>query len=293
MGDCMFRMFTYKNLGFLAAIICSFSFLISYFNYISPSIVASSSAGVRLPVIMYHHICNRESSWGDYVIPAYLLEEDFKYFKENNITPVSFKMIKAFIENGVELPEKPVILTFDDGQKSFLTKAVPLLEKYGFYANINIVGSLVELYTQNGDTNDSYAYLNKADIKLLSENDLIEIGCHTYNFHSLTGRKGIRRLPTESEEQYKEIIEADLKNFNELLFSITGKSTEIYAYPYGIRSDTALNIIKSRGYNVTLTCREAVNYINRDSQMYELGRFNRPYGISSENFFEKIFNDNG
>ncbi len=284
----MFRLFTYKNLAVLSFFMCVILLVCSGFN--STAVIAQiGSGGVKVPIVMYHHICDNESRWGDYIIPQSLLEEDFLYFKENNITPVSFKELAEFTESGERLPKKCIVITFDDGQKSFITKVLPLLEKYNYPANINIVGSLVKLYTENGDTNDNYAYLNRQDIETLSEHKLVELGCHTYNFHSLNNRRGIDKLNSESEEDYKKALEEDTLLFSELFFDITGKAPTIYAFPYGIRNDTALEFLKGKGYSVTLTCREGVNILNKGDNLYELGRFNRPHGKSSKDFFGKMY----
>ena len=237
---------------------------------------------------MYHQISDNPSIYGDYVIPLSLIESDFQYMKNNNINPVSFKDLADYTKKGTPLPENPVIITFDDGERSFFTKVLPLLEKYGYCANMNIVGALVELYTRNGDTNDKYAYLNDNDVKALAEHPLVELGCHSYNLHSLSGRRGMGKIYGETNEAYEKIIEADLNKFQEKITSLTGSDLEIFAYPYGIRNDFLMSIIKRKGYSVTLTCRESVNKITVGSDLYELGRFNRPYGKSSEKFFKEI-----
>ena len=203
--------------------------------------------------------------------------------------PVSFNQLKNFVLTGEALPPKCIILTFDDGQKSFLTKVLPLLEKYNYPANINIVGALTQLYTDNGDNNDCYAYLNSEDIKLLHLHQLVEIGCHSYDFHSLGTRRGASRLKNETDAEYKKIVRKDIFLFNSLYSSVTQDKTTIYAYPYGIRNDFLLEELKEQGFTVTLTCRESVNHISRGDSLYELGRFNRPYGINRELFFGKIF----
>ena len=262
----------------------------SLLNCISPyTAVFASQAGVEIPIIMYHQISENKSIWGDYVIPFSVLEEDFEYMKGNNITPVSFEQLQLFVEKGKKLPKNPIIMTFDDGERSFLTKVLPLLEEYGYPANMNIVGSLVALYTKNGETDDKYAYLNAGDIKILVENELVTIGYHSYNLHSLSGRRGMGKIHGEREEDYKNLIYNDIEKFNTYYERITGEKTEIIAYPYGIKNETLKTIVREKGFKITLTCREETNKISVGSSLEELGRFNRPYGKSSESFFDKIY----
>ena len=239
-------------------------------------------------IIMYHQISENSALWGDYVIPEKLLDSDFKYLKDNGYTPIKIKDLIDFTKGNKDLPQKPVIITFDDGQRSFLTKVLPLLEKYNFPANTNIVGSLVDLYTENGETDDRYAYLNWNDIKILSEHPLVEIGHHSYNFHSLGLRRGMGKIYGESNSAYTEIIKTDIKTLNDKLLMNIGFVPYIMAYPYGIKNKTLEEIVKSEGFSVTLSCRECINKIYVGDELFELGRFNRPYKYSTNTFFTEI-----
>lgn len=261
----------------------------SFLNTLSPYVDVFSQIGVEIPIIMYHQISENNSIWGDYVIPLSVLEEDFQYMKNHNITPISFEQMKLYVEKGERLPQNPIIITFDDGERSFITKVLPLLEEYNFPANMNVVGSLIQLYTQNGDTDDRYAYLNENDIKELAKNELVTLGCHSYNLHSLSGRRGMGKIYGESEEKYKKLIYNDIKKFKKDFERITGEKTDIFAYPYGIKNETLVTIVREKGFKITLTCREEINRISVGDSLEELGRFNRPYGKSSKSFFEKIY----
>ena len=285
----MFKIFTFKTLAIISACICFLLITGAFFNTFSPIIATSSSLTATVPIVMYHQIKDTTSHWGNYILPTHVLKEDFEYFKKAGITPVSFDDLKNFVGNGKPLPKKCIVITFDDGEKSFLTKVVPLLEEYSYPANVNVVGSLVELYTENGETDDRYAYLNEEDITELSKNPLVEIGCHSYNLHSLSNRRGMGKLYGESDEAYLEFIKADFEKFDSAVTSVINKNLRILAYPYGIRNDNLLGFAKENGYTITLTCRESVNTLTVGGDLYELGRFNRPYGKSSKDFFSGFY----
>ena len=284
----MFRIFTFKQLAVISFLLCFIMLTGSALNTVSPYVEVFSRSSVNVPIIMYHQISDNSSAFGDYVISSEILREDFQYIKENNFHPVSFKELSEYVKTGKTLPENPLVITFDDGERSFITKVLPLLEEFSYPANVNVVGALVDLYTRNGETDDRYAYLNENDIKKLSSNPLVEIGCHTYNFHSLNTRRGMSKLQNESDEKYTGLIRDDIHLFQEKLYGITGKKATCFAYPFGLRNDTILEILKDEGFTVTLTCRESTNTIVAGGDLYELGRFNRPYGKSSETFFKKI-----
>lgn len=286
----MFRIFRFRQLALISVFLCGIMLMGACLNAVSPYVTALSQSQAVIPIIMYHQVHISSKSCGKYIIPLDTLKKDFEYMKENQINPVSFAMLRDYVENGVPLPPNPIVITFDDGEKSFLTKVVPLLEEYNYPANVNIIGSLVEIYTENGETNDTYAYLSERDIIMLNDNPLVEIGCHTYNLHSLTNRRGISQLYGESDDIYCNIIKNDLDKFNDLFVKLTGKQPIIFAYPYGIKNNLCDQILKNNGFTITLTCREAVNKISPNGTLYDLGRFNRPYDITTPDFFDKIFN---
>ena len=129
---------------------------------------------------------------------------------------------------------------------------------------------------------------NWNDIKTLAENPLVEIGHHSYNFHSLGYRRGMGKIYGESNSAYLEIMKADIEMLNKKLLSNIGEVPYIFAYPYGIKNDTLSELIKNEGFSVTLSCRESVNKLKKGEKTFELGRFNRAYGKSSDTFFSEI-----
>ncbi len=278
-------------MAIISFFLCLIMLLGSLLNTLSPYVDVFSPNFKEIPVIMYHQISENKSIWGDYVIPLSVLEEDFHYMKNHNITPISFEQLRLYTEKGEKLPENPIVITFDDGERSFITKVLPLLEEYKYPANMNLVGALVELYTKSGDTDDRYAYLNEEDIKILAKHKLVSLGCHSYNLHSLSGRRGMGKIYGESEEEYKKLICKDIEKFISGFEKVTGDKTEIFAYPYGIKNETLKTVVREKGFKITLTCREEMNKISVGGSLEELGRFNRPYGKSSKSFFEKIYND--
>ena len=95
---------------------------------------AQTGKTVELPIIMYHSVLKSRS--GDYIVHPSELENDLKYIKENGYETVVMADLINFVYEGVELPEKPIMITFDDGYYNNLGYAVPLLQKYGMKAVI-------------------------------------------------------------------------------------------------------------------------------------------------------------
>lgn len=283
----MYALLKGKILFRLCAAAVMTALLICVLGGFSPTKSVFSEKKTELIVIMYHQISENRALWGDYVIPTSLLREDFLYMKNNGFTPVCVNDLAAFSKGEGTLPEKPVLITFDDGEKSFLTKVLPLLKEFSYPAVVAVVGSLTELYTENGENDDSYAYLNWDDLKLLSQEPLVEIANHSYNMHSLTERRGMGKKQSETEEEYKESLKADFKKFHEEFYSHLKIKPTVLAYPYGIKTEALLNIAKKEGYTVTFSCEQKKATLYPGTALYDLPRFNRPYGKTSSEMLER------
>lgn len=285
----MYKTLSFKTLSAVSGGVCVLLILSAALSAAFPVKDVLAPETRQLSIIMYHQISENRSIWGNYVIPEEKLRADFQYMKNNGFNPVSLKTVQDFVSGKSRtLPKNAVVITFDDGERSFLTKVLPLLKEFNYPAVVSIVGALADMYTKNGETNDAYAYLNWDDIKELSKEPLIEIGNHSYNMHSLGTRRGMGKIYGESDEAYKKIIASDFGLLHAAFKERLLNQPTILAYPYGIRNNILFEYAKSEGYTVTLTCSEKINRLKENSPLYELGRFNRPYKESCETFFAKL-----
>ena len=89
---------------------------------------------------MYHSILKDASRTGKYVITPSRVEEDLIYLQENGYETVVVADLIAYVTDGTPLPEKPVMITLDDGYLNNLTYMLPLLEQYDMRAVISVIG---------------------------------------------------------------------------------------------------------------------------------------------------------
>ena len=183
------------------------------------------------------------------------------------------------------------MITFDDGFESFYELCLPILKKYNIKAVLSVIGVQCEKYTDTDDHNIAYSNLNWEAVKKLSQSGYVEIGNHTYDLHhnEKGERKGMSRLPGESEEAYKKVIADDINKMQLLMKQRAQVVPKTVAYPYGAFNKLTTEIIKTKGFICSLTCEEKINVITKNSEdLYNLGRYNRPSGITSEEFFSPI-----
>lgn len=255
------------------------------------TVAASIETAADLPVVMYHHITEDESKAGKYVVTVETLESDLRFLSERGYESVSVEQLVKFAKGEGKLPEKPIMLTFDDGFESVGVYAPALLEKYSMTAQVFAVGSIADYYSSIDDHNLAYSYLTWDELAQMSKSGLFEIQNHTDNLHTNTAaRNGAKKNKNESPAQYKAMLTADLRLCQRKIKDCTGVEATAFAYPFGSFSAETSAAVRELGFSAVFTCEEKVNKINNaDSEwLFGIGRFNRGNDISSAAFFEKL-----
>lgn len=244
--------------------------------------------GIAVPIIMYHSILNDPNKAGEYVVSQKTIENDIIYLIKNGYTTVVMQDLVNYVYKGTPLPDKPVILTFDDGYYNNLTYLLPLLEKYDCKAVISVVGRYTEIHSETNDENPNYSHLSWDNISELNSSGRIEIQNHSYDMHQLNGRKGSQKRKNESTDEYRRILKDDLSRLQDLLKENCGIIPNTYTYPYGAISDESRVVLEELGFKASLSCYEFINEVTRENGcLFGMGRFNRPSGISTNDFMKK------
>ena len=110
----------------LFSLIFSFNYL---YNNATPCYNDTSNA-IKLPIIMYHHISKSSARLNDFTISPEQFEKDMLYLKENGYETISVNQLLNYVYKNEPLPEKPIMITFDDGHESFYEYIYPMLKQY-------------------------------------------------------------------------------------------------------------------------------------------------------------------
>ena len=250
-----------------------------------------SGESVDLPILMYHSILDDASKAGDYIVTPAVLEADLLYLKENGYQTVFISELIDYVNGEGQLPEKPVLLTFDDGFYNNYTYLYPLLQKYGMKAVISIIGHTTEYFSTGKEKmNNNYAYLSWNQLQEMVSSGLIEIQNHTYDLHG-EQRCGIVKASGESTGDFYASIVEDLEHLQSEVEKHLGSRPTALAYPFGALSKDTESIAKQMGFSCTLTCYEKLNIIEKGnpSSLYCLGRVNRQYGPSIEQILDRVY----
>lgn len=253
-------------------------------------VIATSEDYIDVPIIMYHSILKDPSRSNKYTVTPAVLEEDLKYIKDKGYTTVTIADLISYVYDDSPLPEKPIVLTFDDGHYNNYGYLFPLLEKYDMKAVISIVGSYTDKFSETDEANLNYSYLRWKDIKELMDTGRIEFQNHTYNLHSNTGKRiGTKKIKGETDEHYKSILKDDILKLQQEFEGNTNYTPKCFTYPFGGISNASLDIIKELGFKASLSCEQGINKLTKNpNSLYLLKRYNRPSYISTYNFFQKL-----
>lgn len=247
---------------------------------------------VELPVAMYHHISKSPSRLGNFVVSPTQFEDDLKYIKKSGYETISAKQLIDFFEKGTDLPEKPIMITFDDGNESVHEYALPLLQKYNMKAIISVIGKHTDIFSdENAIRHINYSHVTWSQLKEMQESGVFEIGNHTYDMHDNPGGKryGVLIKKGESDEDYRDALTKDIGGLSDQIEKEVGVKPEVFAYPFGKSSKKTKEIIKDLGFKIIFTCEEKINKLRPyTEEPVCIRRFNRASRYSTHEYFKKL-----
>lgn len=247
----------------------------------------------QVPILLYHHL-DQEGS-GDNIISAGRFEEHMAALQAAGYTTVTFEDLREYVESGADLPEKPVLITFDDGYESNYTLAYPILRQYQMKATIFPIGVSVgkDTYKDTGVAMIPHFSLEQA--AEMERSGLITIESHGYDIHEVQGRdpdpirQGILPREEESEWEYAEFLRQDYEAMARLL----GRSPGVLAYPHGAYSELSEVILSQLGVYATVTIEQKTNTIVRGlpQSLRQLGRYYMTEAISGRQLLDLLSGD--
>lgn len=235
--------------------------------------------GVIVPIIMYHEV--KPFKTRKDVITPYEIESDLKYLKANGYTTITMADLIEYVNGGKDLPEKPIVLSFDDGYYNNYVYVFPLLKKYHMKIVLSILGKNTDDFTQIPDDNLDYSHVTWDQINEMIQSGLVEVQNHTYNLHTITRKRfGCQKNRGESLEHYELVLTEDIIKLQNEIKEKTGTTPNTFTYPYGQVSKESYPIIKRLGFKASLTCDYGVNIITKNPEiLFGLKRICRAHNV--------------
>jgi peptidoglycan/xylan/chitin deacetylase (PgdA/CDA1 family) len=195
-----------------------------------------------VPVLSYHKIS--ESRADTMSVTRESFESQMQFLKEHGYHVVTLDELFDFLDFKTDLPEKSVVITFDDGWRSLYELAFPVLKRHGYPATLFISTSMI---TGSDKT------LSWDQIREMAAAG-IDMQCHTVDHRNLSALE-----EGESYREYFEDLERELTRSTRSIEKNVGKKVRYLAYPYGDTSHLVIALLKKLGYRGGLTVDRGAN----------------------------------
>jgi peptidoglycan/xylan/chitin deacetylase (PgdA/CDA1 family)/glycosyltransferase involved in cell wall biosynthesis len=208
--------------------------------------------GMRLPVLLYHHVGpRRPDTYRSLTVEPDVFERQMRMLAGTGYSAVTPDEWLGWALEGRPLPDRPVLITFDDGYADLARYAFPVLERYRLSATVFIVTS------QLGGTNVWDDPAGFGGHRLLDEPDLVRWAGKTVSFGS-HGRSHAD-LRTLSDDE----LTRDLAESAAVIEALTGRLPDAFAYPYGFHDERVRRAAAER-YRVAFGVSAGVNGLGTD-----------------------------
>ncbi len=237
------------------------------------SILAKGMQPGEYLVVCYHNVPIKAHPGNSYGVSQNIFIEQMEYLRTHGYHPVSLGDILSAREGKKDLPDNPILLTFDDAYISYYKFVFPVLKTFGYPSLLAVVGSWID----NPPEGLVEPLMNWDQIREVAQSDLVEIASHTYDLH-----KGIRYNPQgnvgpavsvfafdpdtetyETEDEYRARIESDFIAQNSLFTRKLGVTPRAVVWPYGRFNQIGIDVAHKAGCLFTFTLEDGVARMER------------------------------
>jgi biofilm PGA synthesis lipoprotein PgaB len=225
--------------------------------------IKSAPAAPNFLVLTYHDI-TQHSIASDDLFPQTFMQQ-IEYFRTHGYVFVSPREILAATRGAAQLPDKAVLLSFDDAYESFYTRVFPVLQLLQVPAVLSVVTSWIENPTAHPYKHKKL--MNWAQIREVSDSGLVTVASHSHALHKMVPANPQGNLEAaganlaylasqkryETEVEFRERVRADLAKSREILTQKLNKPPAILTWPFGAYNEPGLQEAKKVGFQMALT----------------------------------------
>ena len=236
-----------------------------------------------LTVIGYHEIINSKNALiPQYAVTTQQFQQHILWLQKNGFHFISIDQLIQAHQGKYHLPQKPVLLTVDDGYASFYQNAYPIVKANKIPVVLAVVGSWLQpkegqKVDFSGESIQRNQMLSWAELKEMQNSGWVEIASHSYDLHRgiLANPQGnlepaaVTRLydpktaSYENDMAYEQRISRDLKKNNEILIAHGLKSPRVMVWPYGHYNMQTVNIAKTVGMPIAISLDDGANSVKK------------------------------
>lgn len=269
-----------------------------------PAARAAAAAPAELTILSYHEVADEaEALTPAYAVtPTYFLRQ-MDWLRNHGYHFVSVDDVLASREGRRPLPDKAILVTFDDGYRSIYVHAWPVLRMFRIPAVVNVIGSWLEAKDRiefDGRSHPRSIVIDWKQLREMVDSGLVEVGSHSWDLHrGLQGNPqgneepaGTTRryLPAEkryeTEASYRRRVQADLERNSDLIRRRFGRAPRVIAWPYGRYNAVTRDVARGLGMGIGLTLDDGAN--TRETPLFALRRLLVDRSMSLHDFAREL-----
>ncbi len=213
----------------------------------------------KVIVLLYHRIIDKaiNDDWANIAVLDTVFHRQIELLDHWGYTAITFEDYNLYLEGKLDLPKKPIIITFDDAYEEIHSVVRPVLQKYGMPAVVFVVGDLsIRESVWDKEFGTVFKLLSEQQIIELKQ-DGFEIGSHSMTHPDLT--------KLSREEAWRELLRSRM-----LLEILLNSPVRSFAYPYGLLNDSIKKMASEAGY--LFACAAYTGPPRFGSDLYEIRR---------------------
>ena len=229
------------------------------------SAISETEYTIEIPILLYHDIS--ETGEGNSSIKRELFVEHMQAINQAGYNTISLDKLIGYMQNGEPLPEKPILITFDDGYISNYSIAFPILCEMDMKATIFVIGSSVGKDTYKETGIPIIPHFSYEQAQEMIDSGLVSIQSHTYDMHQWTpfesgfARDSAMMMAWESEAVFIEIFRDDLMCSVTELEKNTSEISRAFAFPKGDFTPLTLWLTRDMGMVISLSTNVGNNIV--------------------------------
>lgn len=202
------------------------------FGFLTASWAALADAQPSVSILMYHHVS--ESTPRSTSVSPDELRAHLQYLTDNGFTVIDIRDAIAGVNGETELPEKAVVLTFDDAYENIFSAGRPILNEF------DVPWTLFVTTDPIGE--NPGRYMSWDQLRTLHEEGVV-IANHTTDHAHMP-----RRQDGESEEQWRQRAAENILQAEQAILDQVGVSHQLFAFPYGEYDNALLELVDELGF---------------------------------------------
>jgi peptidoglycan/xylan/chitin deacetylase (PgdA/CDA1 family) len=212
-------------------------------------------APAEVPILMYHRVSDGAAD--PWTIPPAVFEEQIRSLAARGYKSVLPSDLAAHCSSGQPLPARPVVLTFDDGDRSLTTTVEPILARHGFRAIAYLPTGSIAPDGAARRTMEYATCLTWKEVREMRSRGVVAFGVHGHRHERLAELSAPEADVNEATRIFRENLQCEPDSF---------------AYPFGSYNRRVVNDVRRAGYKTAVTCSDRMAILESHTSLLKLPR---------------------